>query len=122
MNSDLKITLSKVIEKPLQINGTDTEVQYINELFKRLISHELLNKINLKDLYHYRNNIKCCLGKVEINFQLNKQELDSLINQISQMDNIQRTFIKIKSELQNLNNQELESIIKLINKELPKNI
>lgn len=25
MNSDLKITLSRVLEKPLQINGTDTE-------------------------------------------------------------------------------------------------
>lgn len=30
MNSDLKITLSRVLEKPLQINGTDTE----NSLYK----------------------------------------------------------------------------------------
>lgn len=28
MNSDLKITLSRVLEKPLQINGTDTETYY----------------------------------------------------------------------------------------------
>lgn len=48
MNSDLKITLSRVLEKPLQINGTDTETHYINELFKRLVFHELLNKLNLK--------------------------------------------------------------------------
>lgn len=34
MNSDLKITLSRVLEKPLQINGTDTETHYINELFE----------------------------------------------------------------------------------------
>ena len=50
MNSDLKITLSRVLEKPLQINGTDTETHYINELFKRLVFHELLNKLNLKSL------------------------------------------------------------------------
>lgn len=50
MNSDLKITLSRVLEKPLQINGTDTETHYINELFKRLVFHELLNKLNLKKL------------------------------------------------------------------------
>lgn len=79
MNSDLKITLSRVLEKPLQINGTDTETHYINELFKRLVFHELLNKLNLKDLYHYRDNVKYCPGKVELNFTLNKQELDLLI-------------------------------------------
>lgn len=89
MNSDLKITLSRVLEKPLQINGTDTETHYINELFKRLVFHELLNKLNLKDLYYYRDNVKYCLGKVELNFSLNKQELDSLINQITSMDNVQ---------------------------------
>lgn len=86
MNSDLKITLSRVLEKPLQINGTDTETHYINELFKRLVFHELLNKLNLKDLYHYRDNVKYCLGKVELNFSLNKQELDSLINQITRYE------------------------------------
>lgn len=74
MNSDLKITLFRVLEKPLQINGTDTETHYINELFKRLVFHELLNKLNLKSLYHYRDNVKYCPGKVELNFTLNKQE------------------------------------------------
>lgn len=58
MNSDLKITLSRVLEKPLQINGTDTETHYINELFKRLVFHELLNKLNLKSLYHYLEQIE----------------------------------------------------------------
>lgn len=53
MNSDLKITLSRVLEKPLQINGTDTETHYINELFKRLVFHELLNKLNLKNQIPY---------------------------------------------------------------------
>lgn len=51
MNSDLKITLSRVLEKPLQINGTDTKTHYINELFKRLVFHELLNKLNPKKQY-----------------------------------------------------------------------
>ena len=59
--------------------GTDTETHYINELFKRLVFHELLNKLNLKNLYHYRDNVKYCPGKVELNFTLNKQELDLLI-------------------------------------------
>lgn len=90
MNSDLKITLSRVLEKPLQINGTDTETHYINELFKRLVFHELLNKLNLKDLYHYRDNVKYCPGKVELNFTLNKQELDLLINQITTVWGIEK--------------------------------
>lgn len=122
MNSDLKITLSRVLEKPLQINGTDTETQYINELFKHLVFHELLNKLNLKDLYHYRDNIKYCPGKVELNFTLNKQELDQLINQISSMDNVQRTYIKFKSELQDLNGQEQEELIQLLIKNYGRNI
>ena len=103
MNSDLKITLSRVLEKPLQINGTDTETHYINELFKRLVFHELLNKLNLKDLYHYRDNVKYCPGKVELNFTLNKQELDLLINQITSMDNVQKTYTILQSKLQDLN-------------------
>lgn len=74
MNSDLKITLSRVLEKPLQINGTDTETHYINELFKRLVFHELLNKLNLKDLYHYRDNVKYCPGKVELNEHITRHE------------------------------------------------
>lgn len=122
MNSDLKITLSRVLEKPLQINGTDTETQYINELFKHLVFHELLNKLNLKDLYHYRDNVKYCPGKVELNFTLNKQELDQLINQISSMDNVQRTYIKFKSELQDLNGQEQEELIQLLIKNYGRNI
>lgn len=122
MNSDLKITLSRVLEKPLQINGTDTETQYINELFKRLVFHKLLNKLNLKDLYHYRDNVKYCPGKVELNFTLNKQELDQLINQISSMDNVQRTYIKFKSELQDLNGQEQEELIQLLIKNYGRNI
>jgi hypothetical protein len=122
MNSDLKITLSRVLEKPLQINGTDTETQYINELFKRLVFYELLNKLNLKDLYHYRDNVKYCPGKVELNFTLNKQELDQLINQISSMDNVQRTYIKFKSELQDLNGQEQEELIQLLIKNYGRNI
>lgn len=122
MNSDLKITLSRVLEKPLQINGIDTETQYINELFKRLVFHELLNKLNLKDLYHYRDNVKYCPGKVELNFTLNKQELDQLINQISSMDNVQRTYIKFKSELQDLNGQEQEELIQLLIKNYGRNI
>lgn len=122
MNSDLKITLSRVLEKPLQINGTDTETQYINELFKHLVFYELLNKLNLKDLYHYRDNIKYCPGKVELNFTLNKQELDQLINQISSMDNVQRTYIKFKSELQDLNGQEQEELIQLLIKNYGRNI
>lgn len=122
MNSDLKITLSRVLEKPLQINGTDTETQYINELFKRLVFHELLNKLNFKDLYHYRDNVKYCPGKVELNFTLNKQELDQLINQISSMDNVQRTYIKFKSELQDLNGQEQEELIQLLIKNYGRNI
>lgn len=103
MNSDLKITLSRVLEKPLQINGTDTETHYINELFKRLVFHELLNKLNLKSLYHYRDNVKYCPGKVELNFTLNKQELDLLINQITSMDNVQKTYIILQPWLQDLN-------------------
>lgn len=122
MNSDLKITLSRVLEKPLQINGTDTETHYINELFKRLVFHELLNKLNLKNLYHYRDNVKYCPGKVELNFTLNKQELDQLINQISSMDNVQRTYIKFKSELQDLNGQEQEELIQLLIKNYGRNI
>lgn len=122
MNPDLKITLSRVLEKPLQINGTDTETQYINELFKRLVFYELLNKLNLKDLYHYRDNVKYCPGKVELNFTLNKQELDQLINQISSMDNVQRTYIKFKSELQDLNGQEQEELIQLLIKNYGRNI
>lgn len=122
MNSDLKITLSRVLEKPLQINGTDTETQYINELFKRLVFYELLNKLNLKDLYHYRDNVKYCPGKVELNFTINKQELDQLINQISSMDNVQRTYIKFKSELQDLNGQEQEELIQLLIKNYGRNI
>lgn len=39
MNSDLKITLSRVLEKPLQINGTDTETHYINE---DIVRHETI--------------------------------------------------------------------------------
>lgn len=122
MNSDLKITLSRVLEKPLQISGTDTETHYINELFKRLVFHELLNKLNLKDLYYYRDNVKYCPGKVELNFTLNKQELDQLINQISSMDNVQRTYIKFKSELQDLNGQEQEELIQLLIKNYGRNI
>lgn len=122
MNSDLKITLSRVLEKPLQINGTDTETHYINELFKRLVFYELLNKLNLKDLYHYKDNVKYCPGKVELNFTLNKQELDQLINQISSMDNVQRTYIKFKSELQDLNRQEQEELIQLLIKNYGRNI
>ena len=111
MNSDLKITLSRVLEKPLQINGTDTETHYINELFKRLVFHELLNKLNLKSLYHYRDNVKYCPGKVELNFTLNKQELDLLINQITSMDNVQKTYIILQPWLQDLNKGEQEEQI-----------
>lgn len=88
MNSDLKITLSRVIEKPLQINGIDTETQYIHELFKRLVFYELLNKLNLKDLYYYRDNVKYCPGKVEINFVLNKEEQKELLTLIIKRNNI----------------------------------
>lgn len=114
MNSDLKITLSRVLEKPLQISGTDTETHYINELFKRLVFHELLNKLNLKDLYHYRDNVKYCPGKVELNFTLNKQELDLLINQITSMDNVQKTYTILQSKLQGLNKEELEDNLILL--------
>lgn len=114
MNSDLKITLSRVLEKPLQINGTDTETHYINELFKRLVFHELLNKLNLKSLYHYRDNVKYCPGKVELNFTLNKQELDLLINQITSMDNVQKTYIILQPWLQDLNKGEQEELIQLL--------
>lgn len=113
MNSDLKITLSRVLEKPLQINGTDTETHYINELFKRLVFHELLNKLNLKNLYHYRDNVKYCPGEVKLNFTLNKQELDLLINQITSMDNVQKTSI-LQSKLQDLNKEEQEELIQLL--------
>lgn len=122
MNSDLKITLSRVLEKPLQINGTDTETHYINELFKRLVFHELLNKLNLKDLYHYRDNVKCCPGKVELNFTLNKQELDLLINQITSMDNVQKTYTILQSKLQDLNKGEQEELIQLLIKNYGRNI
>lgn len=118
MNSDLKITLSRVLEKPLQINGTDTETHYINELFKRLVFHELLNKLNLKDLYHYRDNVKYCPGKVELNFTLNKQELDLLINQITSMDNVQKTYTILQSKLQDLNKGEQEELIQKTMKEI----
>lgn len=118
MNSDLKITLSRVLEKPLQINGTDTETHYINELFKRLVFHELLNKLNLKNLYHYRDNVKYCPGKVELNFTLNKQELDLLINQITSMDNVQKTYIILQPWLQDLNKEEQEELIQLWKKYL----
>lgn len=113
MNSDLKITLSRVLEKPLQINGTDTETHYINELFKRLVFHELLNKLNLKSLYHYRDNVKYCPGKVELNFTLNKQELDLLINQITSMDNVQKTYIILQPWLQDLNKGGIEKELEL---------
>ena len=122
MNSDLKITLSRVLEKPLQINGTDTETHYINELFKRLVFHELLNKLNLKSLYHYRDNVKYCPGKVELNFTLNKQELDLLINQITSMDNVQKTYIILQPWLQDLNKGEQEELIQLLIKNYGRNI
>lgn len=126
MNSDLKITLSRVLEKPLQINGTDTETYYINELFKRLVFHELLNKLNLKNLYHYRDNVKYCPGKVELNFTLNKQELDLLIdlliNQITSMDNVQKTYTILQSKLQDLNKEEQEELIQLLIKNYGRNI
>lgn len=122
MNSDLKITLSRVLEKPLQINGTDTETYYINELFKRLVFHELLNKLNLKSLYHYRDNVKYCPGKVELNFTLNKQELDLLINQITSMDNVQKIYIIIQPWLQDLNKGEQEELIQLLIKNYGRNI
>ena len=64
MNSDLKITISREIEKPLQINGTDTETQYINEYlndYKYLIIHESPKYILLQDipnqLYDYLEQI-----------------------------------------------------------------
>ena len=113
MNSDLKITLSRVLEKPLQINGTDTETHYINELFKRLVFHELLNKLNLKSLYHYRDNVKYCPGKVE---------LDLLINQITSMDNVQKTYIILQPWLQDLNKGEQEELIQLLIKNYGRNI
>lgn len=122
MNSDLKITLSRVLEKPLQINGTDTETHYINELFKRLVFHELLNKLNLKSLYHYRDNVKYCPGKVELNFTLNKQELDLLINQITSMDNVQKTYIILQPWLQDLNKGEQGELIQLLIKNYERNI
>lgn len=71
MNSDLKITLSRVLEKPLQINGTDTETHYINELFKRLVFHELLNKLNLK-CYFIRQFIQQKL--LELNEHITRHE------------------------------------------------
>lgn len=71
MNSDLKITLSRVLEKPLQINGTDTETHYINELFKRLVFHELLNKLNLKS-YFIRQFIQQKL--LELNEHITRHE------------------------------------------------
>lgn len=64
MNSDLKITLSRVLEKPLQINGTDTETHYINEYlndYKYLIIYESPKYILLQDipnqLYDYLEQI-----------------------------------------------------------------
>ena len=72
MNSDLKITLSRVLEKPLQINGTDTETHYINELFKRLVFHELLNKLNLK-CYFIRQYIEQKL--LELNENITRYEI-----------------------------------------------
>lgn len=72
MNSDLKITLSRVLEKPLQINGTDTETHYINELFKRLVFHELLNKLNLK-CYFIRQFIQQKL--FELNEHITRYEI-----------------------------------------------
>lgn len=72
MNSDLKITLSRVLEKPLQINGTDTETHYINELFKRLVFHELLNKLNLK-CYFIRQFIEQKL--LELNENITRYEI-----------------------------------------------
>ena len=51
-----------------------------------------------------------------------KQELDQLINQISSMDNVQRTYIKFKSELQDLNGQEQEELIQLLIKNYGRNI
>lgn len=60
MNSDLKITLSRVLEKPLQINGTDTETHYINGYlsdYKYLVIYESPKYILLQDipnqLYYY---------------------------------------------------------------------
>lgn len=73
MNSDLKITLSRVLEKPLQINGTDTETHYINELFKRLVIHELLNKLNLKKCYFIRQFIEQKL--LELNEHITRYEI-----------------------------------------------
>lgn len=65
MNSDLKITLSRVLEKPLQINGTDTETHYINEYlndYKYLIIYESPKYILLQDipnqLYDYLEQIE----------------------------------------------------------------
>ena len=73
MNSDLKITLSRVLEKPLQINGTDTETHYINELFKlneHITRYEIITRQPLTKEYirffnepkkQYELTIKNCL-------------------------------------------------------------
>ena len=61
-------------------------------------------------------------GKVELNFTLNKQELDLLINQITSMDNVQKTYIILQPWLQDLNKGEQEELIQLLIKNYGRNI
>ena len=63
-----------------------------------------------------------CPGKVELNFTLNKQELDLLINQITSMDNVQKTYIIFQSKLHDLNKEEQEELIQLLIKNYGRNI
>lgn len=125
MNSDLKITLSRVLEKPLQINGTDTETHYINELFKRLVFHESPKYILLQDIpnqlydyleqielipfqgysttfqeleYKYNYHIRYRTQRLKIQNQI-EQESQQLIKNLilsNQINNVTPTQIKIQ--------------------------
>lgn len=96
MNSDLKITLSRVLEKPLQINGTDTETHYINELFKRLVFHELLNKLNLKNNYNYHIRYRTQRLKIQNQIEQESQQLIKNLILSNQINQITSTQIKIQ--------------------------
>lgn len=102
MNSDLKITLSRVLEKPLQINGTDTETHYINEYlndYKYLIIYESPKYILLQDipnqLYDYLEQIdlfpfqgySTTFQELEYNYNYHiryKSQVQKIQNQIEQ--------------------------------------
>lgn len=112
MNSDLKITLSRVLEKPLQINGTDTETHYINEYlndYKYLIIYESPKYILLQDI---PNQLYDYLEQIDLfpfqGYSTTYQELEYNYNyHIRYKSQVQ----KIKEQLELEQNQLIKNLI-----------